>query len=119
MKTLFTLLCACLAFSCLGQVKLKSEKQSTLKGHVEIHTFGRKNTDSRMVEFTATYRGAAEKYNPIKADNGKAYKFVSVAELFNYMEKQGYTFITVIPLKEEAKLSLKGYEVGSFLFKKL
>lgn len=118
MKTLFTFLCACIAFTCYGQGKLVSDHADVLKGHVEVHTFSRKNTESRLEEFTATYRGATEKYNPIKAENGKVYKFVSLAELFNFMEKQGYSFITVIPLKEEAKLSIKGYEIASFLFKK-
>ena len=119
MKPLVTLLSICFGLSCFGQAQLTPILPEDLKGHVEVHTYSRKSEASNLIQLTATYRAARENFQPIKSGKGKYYIFSSIAELFDFMENQGFDFVTILPSEyRDSVLSLKGNAQGSFLFRK-
>ena len=116
MKILLTLFIALGPLSLFAQMDLKEDVAGDISGYVEvgIYQVALKKEYQTLVSYSGT-----KDYDSIMEKPGVFFGFKSVAQVFNFMDKQGYEFITVIPQPEIQKTSASAtYSLGHYLFKK-
>jgi hypothetical protein len=109
MKNVFLLALLLAPFFATAQQPIQSGKAGKIEPFVQVGVTPHPFNASIM----AVYWGDTKDMEGVKGDDGKPFKFNTLAEVFNYFDGQGYTFIADVT----ATAKIPQYN-GIFLFKK-